>query len=235
MAAVFLKLLNMSITASWLILAVIVLRIFLKKAPKAIWFLLWLFVGVRLLVPIPWESVTSLIPSAKTVRPDILYADVPKIHSGLTTFNQMINPVISDQFSPAVGDSVNPIQITTTLASYVWIMGLIALLLFGVLSYIRLRLQISDAVLLRDKIWQSEKIDSPFVLGLLRPRIYVPYNLDESIMRNVVIHEQAHISHHDHWIKPFGFLLLAVYWFNPGLAGLCPALRDMTACDERVH
>lgn len=236
MAAVFLKLLNMSITASWLILAVIVLRIFLKKAPKAIWFLLWLFVGVRLLVPIPWESVTSLIPSAKTVRPDILYADVPKIHSGLTTFNQMINPVISDQFSPAVGDSVNPIQITTTLASYVWIMGLIALLLFGVLSYIRLRLQISDAVLLRDKIWQSEKIDSPFVLGLLRPRIYVPYNLDESIMRNVVIHEQAHISHHDHWIKPFGFLLLAVYWFNP-LVWLAYVLlcRDIElACDERV-
>ncbi len=236
MEALFLKLLNMSITASWLILAVIVLRFLLQKAPKSIRCFLWALVGIRLVCPFSWESVLSLIPSAETVSPDILYSEAPTIHSGISVLNQTVNPVISESLAPNAGASVNPMQAITYAASIVWIIGMAALVLYSVISYVRLRRRVTDAVILRDNLWQSEKVTSPFVLGLLRPRIYLPFGVDEESLTYVVAHENAHIRRRDHWIKPGGFLLLTVYWFNP-LIWLSYILlcRDVElACDERV-
>lgn len=236
MDAVFLKLLNMSITASWLILAVIVLRVLLKKAPKSIRGFLWALVGIRLVLPFSWESVLSLIPSAQTVGSDILYAEVPAIHSGISALNQAVNPVLSESLAPTAGASVNPMQVVAGVASVVWMVGMAALVLYGVVSYIRLRRRVAEAVILRDNLRQSEKVASPFVLGLFHPRVYLPFGLDGESLAYVVAHERAHIKRRDHWIKPIGFLLLAVYWFNP-LVWLAYILlcRDIElACDERV-
>ncbi|MGE4354477.1 MAG: M56 family metallopeptidase [Oscillospiraceae bacterium] len=236
MEGVFIRLLNMSIAASWLILAVIVLRFLLKNAPKNIRRILWALVGIRLVFPFSPESFLSLIPSVETVSPDILYAETPKIHSGISAFNTYVNPVISESLAPAADASINPMQVVAYIASIVWIIGMITLILYSVISYVRLRRRVADAVILRDNSWQSEKVDSPFVLGLFRPRIYLPFGMDDESLAYVVAHEQAHIKRRDHWIKPIGFLLLTVYCFNP-LIWLAYILlcRDIElACDERV-
>ncbi len=200
--ALFISLFNMSIAASWLILAVVLLRVILKKAPKAIRRILWALVGIRLVLPFSFESFLSLIPSAETVSPDILYAEAPKIHSGISAFNTYVNPIISEALAPNVAASVNPMQVVAFIASVVWIIGMIALLLYSVISYVRLRRSVADAVILRENFWQSEKVASPFVLGLFRPRIYLPFGMDDESLAYVVAHENAHIKHRDHWIKP---------------------------------
>lgn len=236
MEAVFIRLLNMSITASWLILAVIALRFLLKKAPKSVLLILWALVGLRLVLPFSPESVLSLIPSAETVRPDILYAEAPTIHSGIYAFNTHVNPVISESLAPSAADSLNPMQIVASVASVVWTVGMALLVLYCVISYVGLCRKVAEAVPLRDNLWQSENVASPFVLGLFRPRIYLPFGMGEESMAYVVAHENEHISRRDHWIKPIGFLLLVIYWFNP-LIWLAYILlcRDIElACDERV-
>lgn len=236
MDAVFLKLLNMSITAGWLILAVAALRLVLKKAPKWMRCALWGLVGLRLIFPFSIESALSLIPSAETISPDIGYSQTPGITSGIPALNQAVNPIISESLSPTVGASVNPVQIWTTAAGYVWLAGIAVMLIYTAISYLRLRRKVDTAVLLRDNIWQSENVNSPFILGLLRPRIYLPFHMTDEEMANVLAHENAHLKRRDHLIKPLAFLLLTVYWFNP-LVWLAYVLlcRDIElACDERV-
>ena len=236
MEALFLKFFNMSIAAGWLILAVMLLRIVFKNAPKSIRRILWALVGIRLVVPFSPESFFSLIPSAETVSPDVLHAEIPEVHTGIAAFNTYVNPVISNSLSPVAGSSANLIQTVTFVASIGWFVGLVVVLSYGIISYVRLRRRMATAVLFRDNLWQSEMVASPFVLGFFRPRIYLPFSLDEENMAYIVAHESAHISLRDYWIKPFGFLLLAVYWFNPlswlAYFFLC---RDLElACDERV-
>lgn len=236
MEQVFLKLLNTSITAGWFILAVVLLRLLLKKAPKSIFRILWILVGIRLICPISPESVFSLIPSAQTVSTEILYTENPEIRSGINSLNQLVNPVISESLAPETGASVNPMQVIVYISSILWMIGMIVIVLYGCISEIHLRRRVSQAVLLRDNLWQSEAVTSPFVLGLLRPRIYLPFHLNEDNAVHVIAHEQAHIKRHDHWIKPAAFLLLAIYWFNP-LLWLAYSLlcRDIElACDEYV-
>ncbi|NLT15280.1 MAG: hypothetical protein GXY05_13170, partial [Clostridiales bacterium] len=236
MEAVFVRLLNMSITASWLILAVIALRFLLKKAPKSILMILWALVGIRLVLPFSPESFLSLIPSAETVSPDILYAETPEIHSGIYAFNTYVNPVISESLAPTADAGVNPMQIVASVASVVWASGMAMLVLYCVISYAGLRRKVAEAVPLRDNLWQSGAAASPFVLGFFRPRIYLPFGMEEESMAFVVAHENEHIGRRDHWIKPIGFLLLVIYWFNP-LIWLAYILlcRDIElACDERV-
>lgn len=236
METIFLKLMNMSITASWLILAVILLRFVLKRAPKSIRRILWIVVGIRLAVPFSFKSVLSLIPSSQTVSPDIIYSETPMIKSGITVLNQAVNNVLSQSFAPVPEISINPLQLVVHRASLVWMIGAAGLLLYSIISYVKLRWRITDAVYLRDNLWQSEKVSSPFVLGLFRPRIYMPYALDHSAISPIIAHEQAHIKGHDNWIKPMGFLLLTIYWFNP-LVWLAYFLlcRDIELiCDERV-
>ncbi len=236
METIFIKLFNMSIAASWLILVVILLRLLLRKAPKSLCCILWALVGIRLICPFSFESVLSLIPSAETVSPNILYSETPTISSGIDIVNSTVNPVITESLAPQVEASVNPLQIVVYVMSIVWLGGIAAMLLYSVLSYVYLCRKVATAVLLRDNIWQSEKVSSPFVLGLFRPRIYIPFSTDADGMQYVIAHEAAHIQRHDHWIKPLGFLILTVYWFNP-LVWLAYTLlcRDIElACDERV-
>ena len=233
----FLKIINMSISASWLVLAVLLLRFALKKAPKWVNVLLWGIVAVRLAFPFSIESALSLIPSAETVPMDIEMAVQPTINSGVPVINSMVNPMLSSFAPPQdVLTSANPLQIWIPIFSILWIAGIAALLLYTVVSYWRLRRKVSEAVILRDNIFQSENVASPFVLRVFRPKIYLPYNMGGQDLNHVVAHEQAHIRRRDHWWKPLGFLLLTIHWFNP-LMWLAYVLlcRDIElACDEKV-
>ena len=236
MEAVFLKILNMSITASWIVLAVIVLRLFLKKSPKWIIALMWGLVGIRLVCPFTLESVFSLIPSAETVPSEILYMDTPAIHSGISAFNSVVNPIISGSLAPAVGDSVNPMQIITFVSSIIWIVGIVAMLVYTVVSYLRIHKKVKEAIPFKENIWGCDHVDTPFILGVIRPRIYRPSAMSEQDMEYVIAHEKAHLKRHDHWWKPLGFLLLTIYWFNPILwIAYILLCRDIElACDEKV-
>ena len=236
MEVFFLDLVNLSITASWLVMAVLLMRLVFRKAPRRIFCILWGLVALRLICPISLESALSLIPSAQPLPQEILYAASPEIHSGIESIDQLVNPLLSNALSPAPGDSVNPAQVWSFVLSWLWAAGAAALLLYGAISFLLLKRRVATATLLEDNIKQSERVDTPFVLGLFRPTVYLPYSLAESDLEYVVAHERAHIRRKDHWWKLLGFVLLAVYWFHPLLwvayGLLC---RDMElACDERV-
>ena len=237
MAAVFLKLLNLSISASWLVLAVLVLRLISKRSPKWMNVLLWGIVALRLVLPFSIESALSLIPSAETVSPAVVqFAPAPTITSDVSVIDNAVNPSLSEHFSAVPTASVNPLYVWTEIAGWVWLIGLGAMLLYALVSYLRLRRRVSVSLPIRDRIYLCDAISSPFILGVVKPHIYLPSGLDEVQRQNVLAHEQAHLARRDHWWKPLGFALLAVYWFNPVLwlayTLLC---RDIElACDERV-
>ena len=237
MAAVFLKLLNLSISASWLVLAVLVLRLVSKRSPKWMNVLLWGMVALRLMLPFSIESALSLIPSAETLSPEVVRFDpAPTITSGVEFIDNAVNPSLSESFAAAPLASVNPLYVWTYLAGWVWLIGLGAMLLYALVSYLRLRRRVSVSLCVRENIYLCDAISSPFILGVVKPRIYLPSGLDEVERQNVLSHERAHLTRRDHWWKPLGFALLAVYWFNP-LLWLAYALlcRDIElACDERV-
>ncbi len=236
MAELFLRIVNTSISAGWVVLAVLLLRLCLKKAPKWASVLLWGIVALRLLLPFSLQSAWSLIPSAETIRPDILMDPKPSVQTGVPALNHVINPALGSSLAPAPGASANPLQIWIPVLTGLWLFGIAALFLYSAVSYWRLRRKVCEAVILRENIYQSENVCSPFVLGLIRPKIYLPYHMDSREMDYVIAHEQTHIRRRDHWWKPLGFLLLTIHWFNP-LMWLSYILlcRDIElACDEKV-
>ena len=237
MNELFLKIINMSISASWLVLAVLLLRLVLKKAPKWVNVLLWGIVAVRLICPFSFESALSLIPSSETIPLDIEMAAKPTIDSGVPAINSVVNPVLSSFAPPQhVLTSANPLQIWIPILNIIWLIGVGALLSYTAVSYWRLCRKVDTAVRYKDNIFQSENVSSPFVLGIIKPRIYLPFNMNGQDLEHVVAHEQAHIRRRDHWWKPLGFLLLTIHWFNP-LMWLAYVLlcRDIElACDEKV-
>ena len=236
MSGIFLKIVNMSISASWLVFAVLLIRLIMKKAPKWVSVLLWGIVAIRLLCPVSIESVLSLVPSAQTIHPDIMMDWTPEISTGIGSIDTMVNPIITESFAPELGASVNPLQIWIPVAALAWIFGIVIMLFYTAISYVLLRKRVATAVLLKDNIYQSENVDSPFVLGMIKPRIYLPFRMEHQNLAYVIAHEEAHIRRKDHWWKPLGFVLLALHWFNPlmwlGYILLC---RDIElACDEKV-
>lgn len=236
MNTIFLKLLNLSIGAGWLVLAILCLRLVLKKAPKWVNCALWALVGLRLVFPVSIESVFSLIPSAQTVPPEIVYEDTPEIHSGIPFINSSVNPILSETLAPAeAGASINPLQVATEIASYIWLLGFALLLGYMAFGYIRLRVCLRTATRWESNVYQCEAV-SPFVLGIFKPRIYLPYHMSEEDMTYVIAHEKAHLRRRDHLIKPIAFFLLAVYWFHPLMwVAYILLCRDVEyACDEKV-
>lgn len=237
MTELFLTILNMSISAGWIVLAVLVLRLLLKKAPRWITVLLWAVVAIRLILPVTVESVMSLIPSAETVSRSIMLEQTPEIYTGISYFNNAVNPVISETNVEVTPEkSVNILHVLTPIFTGAWLVGMGAMLVYTAISYYRVRKMIGTAVRLRDNIYQSETVVSPFVLGLVKPKIYLPFAINEQDMDHVLAHEQAHIRRRDYLWKPLGFLLLTVHWFNPLLwLGYILLCRDIElACDEKV-
>lgn len=245
MSGFFLNIVNMSISASWIVLAVLLLRALLKKAPKWITVLLWGIVAVRLICPFSIESVMSLIPSTETINPEILVEQAPVVNPGIPVIDGMENPMINDTEKPAIGEPVTPtpdttpvnsVQTVITVLSAVWLAGIAGMLAYTVISYFRVKGKIGTAIRLRENIFQSENVVSPFVLGIVKPKIYLPFYMQEQDMEYVIAHENAHIRRKDHWWKPIGFLILTLHWFNPLLwVGYVLLCRDIElACDEKV-
>ena len=236
MNELFLKIINMSISASWLILAVLILRLVLKKAPKWVNVLLWGIVAVRLICPFSFESALSLIPSAETFPEKIISGPSFDIQTGISPVDNRINDYLGDRYFEGVTVPANNGNNIMTILTIVWIIGILLLVAYTIISYRRLHREIDTAVHYKDNIFQSENVSSPFVLGIINPRIYLPFSMNEQNLEHVVAHEQAHIRRKDHWWKPLGFLLLTIYWFNP-LMWLAYVLlcRDIElACDEKV-
>ena len=236
MNELFLKIINMSISASWLILAVLILRLVLKKAPKWVNVLLWGIVAVRLICPFSFESALSLIPSAETFPEKIISGPSFDVQTGITPIDNRINDYLGDRYFEGVTVPANNGNNIMTILTIVWTIGILLLVAYTVISYWRLHREIDTAVRYKDNIFQSENVSSPFVLGIIKPRIYLPFSMNDQDLEHVVAHEQAHICRKDHWWKPLGFLLLTVHWFNP-LMWLAYVLlcRDIElACDEKV-
>ncbi len=232
----FLKIINMSISASWLVLAVLILRLILKKAPKWVNVVLWGMVAIRLICPFSFESAFSLIPSAETIPEKVISGPSFDVQTGITPVDNRINEYLGDRYFEGVTvPADNGFNVMTTLA-IVWGIGILILIAYTTISYFRLRRKLDTAVRYKDNIFQSENVASPFVLGIIKPKVYLPYHMDEQDLSHVVAHEQAHIRRRDHWWKPLGFLLLTIHWFNP-LMWLAYVLlcRDIElACDEKV-
>lgn len=218
MESVFLKLLNMSITASWLVLGAVVLRMLFKRAPKYLRFIAWALVGIRLLFPISLESVFSLIPSAEPIPQEILTDSTPAVTGAESV------------------PSATPIQTLTHIATIVWICGMALMLGYALVSCIILRRRVGASLLCENGAYICDDIDSPFVFGIIKPRIYIPSSLNVIQTEHVLTHERAHIKRRDHWWKPLAFVLLSVYWFNPVIwVAYILLCRDIElACDERV-
>lgn len=236
MTELFLHVVNLSISASWLVLAVLLARLVLKRAPKWAHVLLWGIVGVRLIFPFSLESALSLIPSAETISPTILTDDIHRVYTGFPTLNQSINPVLTQAATSTTDAAPKLLEIWLPALAALWFFGVTALLAWSAVSYLRLRQRVATAVRLEDNLYQSEAVLSPFVLGLVHPRIYLPFCLDQDTMEHVVAHERAHIQRRDHWWKLLAFVLLSVYWFNPllWLAYLLLCRDIELACDEKV-
>ena len=176
----FLKIANMSISASWLILMVLVLRLLLKKAPKWINVLLWGLVGIRLICPFTFESNMSLVPSAETIPQEILQYEGTKLQEP-AYLEIVTNPVLSDGIIVELAQTTDRMQIRIVDITFLWIIGMAVLLLYSTVSYLRLRRRVATAVRFRENIYQSENVISPFVLGILNPRIYLPSTVEVSI------------------------------------------------------
>ena len=236
MEAIFLKLVNQSLSAGWLVLAILALRPVLRRAPRWSFCLLWGLLALRLLCPVSIESPLSLLPSAQPLPPEILYTAVPRINSGISALNSAVNPVLAEALAPAPAASANPTQIWSFVLARLWLAGMVLLLLYALVSYAHLRRRVATATLLRENIRETEGTDTPFVLGLLRPAIYLPYGVAKGDLPYVIAHERAHIRRGDHWWKALGFVLLSVYWFHPLLwAAYALLCRDIEgACDEKV-
>ena len=249
MENVFLKLLNMSISACWLVLAVVVIRLLLKNAPKFIRCILWAIVGLKLICPFSFESVFSVLPKGELIPEHVVQSN----SSFEPTLSEVFeyaqnNPVVYDigldqngsitftEFTAPDSDYLNPLLILSTIASVAWLVGLMVMLAYGIISYLKLRKKTAASLNLRDNIWLCDDIQLPFILGLIRPRIFVPSYMSEEQLSCVEAHERAHLERRDHWWKPLGYAVLAVHWFNPAIwLAYILLCRDIElACDEKV-
>lgn len=233
---IFLKLVNLSISASWLILAVLVLRVVLKKAPKWVMPLLWGVVALRLVCLFSIESALSLIPSAETIPTEIVTETRESVLYEQATLDIVTNPTLPSAAEVPVGVSRQQAQVDFNIYSVLWLAGMAALLVHALVSAGKLKRKLATAILLRDNIYESEFVDSPFVFGVVKPNIYLPMHMDEGTAAYVIAHERAHLARRDHWWKVLGYLVLALHWFNPLMwVAYILFCRDIElACDERV-
>ncbi|MEG0836177.1 MAG: M56 family metallopeptidase, partial [Christensenellaceae bacterium] len=230
----FVSILNMSLIGSYVIIFVLIARLLLKKAPKIFSYALWSIVLFRLICPFSFESVLSLIPMAKTPIPqDIIYSTLPQINTGINIIDNSINPILP---APNLGDSVNPLQIWIFIGTIIWVLGMLAMLIYSVISFAKLRKRLIGSVQMKDNIYLADHISSPFVMGIIKPKIYLPSSLSDSEKDFIIAHEMCHTRRLDHITRILGFVALAIHWFNPLVwASFILSGKDMElSCDETV-
>ena len=239
MTALFLHLVNLSITAGWVVLAILLVRLLFRRMPKALSCALWGLAALRLVLPFSLQSVLSLIPSRETIPQTVLSDPVPQIESGVPFVNSTVNDFFVARAAspalPAVAAAAPGLTLTQVL-SVVWLVGMCSMLFYALISTALLRRRVRASIRLHENVFLCDDVKSPFVFGVLRPRIYLPSSLPSAQIPLVLAHEQAHLRRCDHLWKPLGFLLLSVYWFHPLLwVAYLLFCRDLElACDERV-
>ena len=236
MNTVFLYALNMSISAGWIILAVLLLRLLFRKAPKKYTVLLWIPVALRLLLPFTFESPFSLQPTAETVPVTIEKAHLPTVQTGIELIDRAVNPVLTERFSPDPAASTTPMQIVLGILSTIWIIGVGVMLLYLFVCTFTVYRKTRISVPAGNGVRIADGISSPFLFGILRPTVFLPSTIGENDKKFILLHEKAHIRRKDHILKPFAFLLLSFYWFHPLIwASFLLFCRDAEyACDEAV-
>jgi len=241
MGDIFWELLNRSITASWSILAVLCIRPVFRKIPKWVNCILWGMVAVRLICPFSVESQFSILSSTEPVRSSTIVQGevlnyIPSIDSDWAIVENTINPMLTETFAYNETESAAPLQVVIGIAGIVWVCGMVLLMAYAVGSMIRLHELVKESVCYRDNLYICDAVRSPFILGVIRPRIYLSSALSGEEINYITAHELAHLRRKDHWWKPLGYLLLCIYWFNP----LCWAAyvlfcKDIElSCDEKA-
>ncbi|MDR3289013.1 MAG: M56 family metallopeptidase [Peptococcaceae bacterium] len=234
MEKLFLIVLNMSLTASFVIAAIMLARLPLKKAPKLISYALWAVAGFRLVFPFTLTGIFSLLPfNAAPIPPDIAMQAIPRLNSGISVVDNTLSASLPAAMS---GASVNPLQIWLFIGAHLWLFGVAVMLLYSVVSIILLKRRLRGAALSEDNFYEAENLKTPFVIGLFRPKIYLPAGLSDDERRYILLHERTHIRRRDHAVKMFAYLVLCVHWFNPfAWAAFWLLGADMEmSCDERV-
>jgi len=241
MGDIFLQLLNMSITAGWLILAVLFIRLVFRKIPRWVDCLLWGMVAVRLVCPFSIESRFSILPSAEPIKSSTVVEGevqnyIPSIDSRMTIVENTVNPMLAETFAYNESESAAPLQVVVYAAGFVWVCGMVLLIICAMGGLIRLHKLVREAVCVRDNIYICDAVKSPFILGIVRPRVYLPSALGEKEINYIIAHESAHLRRKDHWWKALGYLLLCIYWFHPlcwvAYAVFCKDIE--LACDEKA-
>ncbi len=253
MTELFLKVLSMSLSSLWLFGAVVLLRLALKRSPKWIHVLLWALVAIRLVCPFSFESSLSLVPEDLSsgavleewsddylTNAEAIFESHPDYQAAVDAGRVPIPAGDGGYYVITAPDRISPPETVETEVlpklALLWLTGMAAMALYTVFSYTSLRRKMATAIRLEGNIYQSEAAASPFVLGLIRPKIYLPFAMDEIDIPHVIAHERAHIRRKDHWWKPLGFLVLTIHWFNPAVwLGYILLCRDIElACDEKV-
>lgn len=239
MTALFITILNMSLNASYVAAAVILARLLLKKSPKIFSYALWMVVLFRMVSSFSFEGILSLLPTnPESIPQDIFYSKTPAINSGITFVDNAVNNTIQT-IVPLVqpeASVVNPMKVIVTAGTYIWLFGIIALIDYAIISYVRTKRRIFEATLVMNNIYETDRIKTPFVIGFIKPKIYIPVGLDEKETEYIINHERTHIKRGDHFIKVLAFAALAVHWFNPLMwISYFLMAKDMElSCDERV-
>jgi beta-lactamase regulating signal transducer with metallopeptidase domain len=236
MSGLFLIVLNMSLTASYVILFVILIRLPLKKTPKFISYALWGAVAFRLIVPFSFESIFSIVPrntNAVQIPHDIIYQQSPQTNSGIEVVDSFVSGSLP---APIIEASVNPLQIYVEIGAYIWVLGIIALLIYSLVSIFILKRQLKSAQLIEKNIFEANNLKTPFVLGLVKPKIYLPSGINDEERSYILLHEQTHVHRKDYIIKILAFLILSMHWFNPlvWIAFILMSADMELSCDERV-
>ncbi len=235
-APILVTVLNMSINAGYAVIAVILLRIAMKRSPRWIVCLLWSFVGIRLVIPYSFESALSIIPSIKTIPDGFLDSAYPTVDSGISVVDRVVGTILPDLLPTQVNDVIYPAHEGMATLSLFWLMGIAVMMIYMTVSYVKVKRSVREAIKQTDNIYLCDSISSPFILGVINPKIYLPFGMSEEDMRYVILHERAHLKRCDHITKSVGYLLLAVYWFAP-LVWISYILmcRDIElACDDAV-
>ena len=236
MSELFISVLNMSLTASYVILFVILIRLILKKAPKFISYAIWGVVAFRLIIPFSFESMFSLMPrntGAVPIPNYIIYQQSPQINTGIEVVDSFVRDSL---FVQTTSESVNSLQIYVEIVAYIWGLGIIVLLAYSIVSILILKRQLKSAQLIEKNIFKVKNLKTPFVLGLVRPKIYLPVGLNVEERTYILLHEQTHIHRKDHIIKVLAFVILSIHWVNPlvWIAFILMSADMELSCDEKV-
>ncbi len=253
MKIIFWEVVNRSFSAGVLIAVTLFLRILLRRAPKRMRYILWLFVAIQLVCPLNVESTFSLMPDVGAVIQERFPEGglSPEENGGFAErdgenplgyeFNPMgyeyeLHPMGHDLDSMGQRNLSATVWLAGSYLPWIWVLGMAGMAGYGIVSFVKLKRSLRTAVRMEGNLWQSDRVVSPFIMGIIRPRIYLPFSLREPAMTYVLAHERIHIRQGDHIIKPLSFVLLAVYWFHPLIwVAFILMCRDMElACDERV-